>query len=187
VVTQSTTAPTGTTTSTWVIDASHSNAEFGVKHLMVSTVKGRFADISGTIQIDESDITNSSVDVTINVASVDTRDEKRDAHLKSPDFFDVETYPVITFKSTKVEQNGKDRLKVTGELTIREISKPVVLDAELGGRGSTPWGTEVISYSAETAISRKDWDMNFNIPLESGGVVVGDKVKIAVEFEAIKQ
>lgn len=185
MVAQVTTTP-ATTTSVWNIDASHSLAEFGVKHLMVSTVKGRFGEISGAVQLDEADITRSSVDVTINVASVDTRDEKRDAHLKSADFFDAETYPVITFKSTKVEQNGSDRLKVTGDLTIRGIAKPVVLDAEFGGRGGTPWGTEVISYSAETSISRKDWDMNFNIPLESG-VVVSDKVKISIEFEAIKQ
>jgi polyisoprenoid-binding protein YceI len=178
---------TGTTTSTWVIDASHSLAEFGVKHLMVSTVKGRFAEIAGTVQLDESDNTKSSVDVTINVASIDTRDEKRDAHLRSADFFDAENYPVITFKSTKVEPNGKDNLRITGDLKIREITRPVVLEAELGGRGGTPWGTEVISYSAETTISRKDWDMNFNIPLGSDGVVVGDKVKIAIEFEAIKQ
>ncbi len=187
VVAQSTTATIGTTTSTWAIDASHSNAEFGVKHLMVSTVKGRFGEISGTLHLDEADVTNSAIDVTINVASVDTRDEKRDAHLRSADFFDVENFPIMTFKSTKVEQNSKDRLSITGDLKIRDISRPVVLDAELGGRGGTPWGSEVISYSAETTISRRDWNMEFNIPLDGGGVVVGDKVKIAVEFEAIKQ
>lgn len=181
------TQPITTTTSTWVIDPSHSIAEFGVKHLMVSTVKGRFGEIAGTLTLDESDITRSSVEVTINVASVDTRDAKRDEHLRSADFFDAEHYPVITFKSTKVEPNGKDRLKVTGDLTIRDVTRPVVLDAELGGRGATPWGSEVISYSAETTINRKDWNMTFNIPLESGGVVVGDKVKIGIEFEAIKQ
>ena len=187
VVAQSTTATIGTTTSTWAIDASHSNAEFGVKHLMVSTVKGRFGEISGTLHLDEADVTNSAIDVTINVASVDTRDEKRDAHLRSADFFDVENFTIMTFKSTKVEQNSKDRLSITGDLKIRDISRPVVLDAELGGRGGTPWGSEVISYSAETTISRRDWNMEFNIPLDGGGVVVGDKVKIAVEFEAIKQ
>ena len=187
VVAQSTTATIGTTTSTWAIDASHSNAEFGVKHLMVSTVKGRFGEISGTLHLDEADVTNSAIDVTINVASVDTRDEKRDAHLRSADFFDVENFPIMTFKSTKVEQNSKDRLSIPGDLKIRDISRPVVLDAELGGRGGTPWGSEVISYSAETTISRRDWNMEFNIPLDGGGVVVGDKVKIAVELEAIKQ
>ena len=154
---------------------------------MVSTVKGRFGEISGTLHLDEADVTNSAIDVTINVASVDTRDEKRDAHLRSADFFDVENFPIMTFKSTKVEQNSKDRLSITGDLKIRDISRPVVLDAELGGRGGTPWGSEVISYSAETTISRRDWNMEFNIPLDGGGVVVGDKVKIAVEFEAIKQ
>jgi polyisoprenoid-binding protein YceI len=178
---------TETTISTWAIDASHTTAEFGVKHLMVSTVKGRFSKLEGTVNLDESDITRSSVSVTIDVASVDTRDEGRDAHLRSADFFDVENYPTMTFKSTRVEPNGKDRLKITGDLTIRDITRPVVLESEFGGRGGTPWGTEVISYSAETTISRKDWNMEFNIPLDGGGVVVGDKVKISIEFEAIKQ
>jgi polyisoprenoid-binding protein YceI len=187
VVAQSTSTATGTTTSTWTIDASHSLAEFSVKHMMVSNVKGRFGELSGTIQLDEADITKSSVDVSINVASIDTRDEKRDAHLKSPDFFDVENFPVITFKSTKVDQNGRDRLNVTGDLTIHGTTRPVILETELNGRSPSPWGTEVIAFSAQTTISRKDWDMNFNIPLESGGVVVGDKVKVSIEVEAIKQ
>lgn len=155
--------------------------------MMVSNVKGRFGELSGTIQLDEADITKSSVDVSINVASIDTRDEKRDAHLKSPDFFDVENFPVITFKSTKVDQNGRDRLNVTGDLTIHGTTRPVILETELNGRSPSPWGTEVIAFSAQTTISRKDWDMNFNIPLESGGVVVGDKVKVSIEVEAIKQ
>jgi polyisoprenoid-binding protein YceI len=176
-----------TQVSTWVIDPSHSTAEFGVKHLMVSTVRGRFGVISGQIQFDEGDVAKSSVEVSIDVASVDTREEKRDAHLRSADFFDVETFPTITFKSTRVEPNGKENLRITGDLTIRDVTNSVVLDAEFGGRGPTPWGSEVISYSGETTISRKDFGMLFNIPIDSGGVVVGDKVKITVEFEAIKQ
>jgi polyisoprenoid-binding protein YceI len=171
----------------WAIDAGHSVAEFGVKHMMVSTTKGRFTEVSGTIAVDDADITKSSVDVTINVASVNTFDEKRDAHLKSPDFFDAETYPTITFKSTKIEPKGDDEYKVTGDLTIRGVTRPVVLDAEANGRSATPWGTEVIAFSAETSISRKDFGLNWNVALEAGGVLVGDKVKIAIETEAIKQ
>lgn len=179
-----------TTTSTktiWAIDAGHSLAEFGVKHMMVSTTKGRFADIAGAITLDEQDVTKSSVDVTIQAASLTTQDEKRDGHLKSPDFFDVATYPAITFKSTKVEARGSDKLQITGDLTIRGVTRPVTLDTEFNGRGTTPWGTEVIAYSAETSISRKDFNLNWNVALEAGGVLVGDKVKITIEAEAIKQ
>jgi polyisoprenoid-binding protein YceI len=176
-----------TTTSTWAIDAGHSYAEFGVKHLMVSTTKGRFSDIAGEITLDESDVSNSSVDVTINVASIDTHDEKRDGHLRSADFFDADNFPVITFKSTKVEANGKDRLNVTGDLTIRGVTKSIVLDTEFNGRGKSPWGAEVIAYAAETSISRKEFGLEWNVALETGGVLVGDKVKIAIEAEAVKQ
>ena len=180
------TAPSATTTS-WAIDAGHSLAEFGVKHLMVSTTKGRFSEITGTINLDERNLENSSVDVTINVASVDTHDEKRDGHLKSADFFDVENHPKITFKSTKVEPNGKDRLNVTGDLTIRGVTRSVVLDTEFNGRGRSPWGSEVIAYAAQTSISRKEFGLEWNVALETGGVLVGDKVKISIEAEAVKQ
>lgn len=178
---------TATTATTWNIDASHSLAEFAVKHMMVSTVKGRFAEIAGTIAFDEADITRSSADVTINVASIDTRDEKRDAHLKSADFFDAETFPTITFKSTGIVARGRDKFEVTGDLTIKDVTKPVVLEAEFGGRGATPWGSEVIAFSAETSINRKEFGLGWNVALEAGGVLVGDKVKISIETEAIKQ
>lgn len=175
------------TTTTWVIDASHSLAEFAVKHLMVSTVKGRFTELSGSIVLDEADLSRSSVDVTINAASVDTRDEKRDAHLRSADFFDIETYPAITFKSTRVEPRGKDRLDVTGELTIHGVTRSVVLDAGINGRVASPWGHQVSAFSAETTINRKDFDLGWNVALETGGVLVSDRVKITIDIEAIMQ
>jgi polyisoprenoid-binding protein YceI len=174
-------------TTTWAIDPSHSLVEFGVKHMMFATVKGRFTGVRGTINLDEADLSRSSVRVEIDAASIDTRDERRDAHLRSGDFFDAETYPVLTFKSTRVEPAGPDRLKVTGDLTIRGVTRQVTLDATINGRGVTPWGNEVAGYSAETQINRKDYGLNWNAALESGGVLVGDTVKIALEVEAGKQ
>lgn len=172
-----------TTTTTWTIDPSHSVVEFSVKHMMFATVKGRFTEVDGTITVDNANIANSSVDVTIGAASIDTRDAKRDEHLRSADFFDVETFPTLTFKSTSVEAKGND-LKVTGDLTIHGVTKQVVLDSELNGQGTNPWGQQVISYSASTKINRKDYGLNWNAALESGGVLVSDEVKISIEIEA---
>ncbi len=174
---------TATTTTTWTIDPSHSVVEFSVKHMMFATVKGRFTEVAGTISLDSANVANSSVDVTIGAASIDTRDEKRDEHLRSADFFDVETFPTLTFKSTSVEAKGDD-LKVTGDLTIHGVTKQVVLDSELNGQGVNPWGQQVISYSASTKINRKDYGLNWNTALESGGVLVSDEVKISIEIEA---
>jgi len=180
-------AVVGTATSTWAIDPGHTVAEFGVKHLMLSTVKGRFTGVSGAIELDESDISRSRVDVVIDVGTVNTHDEKRDAHLRSDDFFAAEQFPQITFNSTKVEPNGKDRLNVSGNLTIRGVTLPVTLEVEFNGRATAPWGSEVIAYSAATTINRKDFGLTWNVALEAGGVTVGDKVKISIEAEAIKQ
>jgi len=183
--TASATIPTGTTT--WAIDPVHSVVEFAVRHMMVSTVKGRFTDIRGTIRLDEDQLTQSSVEAEIVAASIDTRDPKRDAHLRSADFLDVEQYPNITFKSTRVEPKGKDRARIVGNLTIRGTTKEVTLDATLNGVGKTPFGTEVAGFSAETSLNRKDWGLNWNVALETGGVLVGDTVKITIEVEAVKQ
>lgn len=171
-------------TSTWTIDPVHSLAEFGVRHMMVSTVKGRFKEIQGTLTIDETDLAKSKVEVEIAAASIDTRDEKRDAHLRSADFLESETYPLITFKSTKVEPKGNDELQVAGDLTIRGVTRPVVLKATFNGRGKSPFGQEVIGYSATTSFNRKDFGLVWNVGLETGGVMVGDEVKIALEVEA---
>ncbi|HYI24157.1 MAG TPA: YceI family protein [Thermomicrobiales bacterium] len=174
---------TTTATTVWTIDNAHSAVEFAVKHMMFATAKGRFGNVSGTIAIDNENVANSIVDVTIDASSIDTRDEKRDGHLKSADFFDVENHPAITFKSTSVESRGDD-LKVTGDLTVRGTTLPVVLNAEFNGQGTNPWGQQVISYSATTKINRKEYGLNWNAALETGGMLVGDDVKITIEIEA---
>jgi polyisoprenoid-binding protein YceI len=174
---------TATATTVWTIDNAHSAVEFAVKHMMFATAKGRFGSVSGTIALDNENVANSSVDVTIDATSIDTRDEKRDGHLKSADFFDVENYPAITFRSTRVEPDGDD-LKVTGDLTIRGVTHQVVLDAEFNGQGTNPWGQQVISYSATTKVNRKEFGLNWNAALETGGMLVGDDVKISIEIEA---
>jgi polyisoprenoid-binding protein YceI len=173
--------------STWTIDQSHSLAEFSVRHMMVSTTRGQFQTVEGSLQINESDLTQSSVDVTIDVASLTTRDEKRDEHLRSADFFDATTFPTITFKSTGIEQKKSDKYLVHGDLTIRGVTRPVVLETEFNGFGTSPWGQTVAGFEADTEISRKDFGLEWNVALETGGVLVGDKVKIHIEVEAIKQ
>ncbi|HEX8702640.1 MAG TPA: YceI family protein [Myxococcaceae bacterium] len=175
--------------ATWEIDPAHSNAQFSVKHMMVSTVKGEFGKLAGTVNIDEKDITKSSVDVVIDATSIDTRNEGRDGHLKSPDFFDVKNHPNLTFKSTKVEKAGEGKLKVTGNLTIRGVTKPVVLDVEgPTGEVKSPFdGQPRIGATATTQINRKDFGLNWNKALEAGGVLVGDEVKVSIEFEGQKK
>lgn len=171
--------------STWQIDASHTHVEFAVKHMMVSTVKGRFAEVVGTIEIDEDDPASSVVEVTIPVASVDTRQEQRDAHLRSADFFDVERFPAITFRSRRVEPvDGGYR--VVGDLTIHGETREVALDVTDEGRAKDPWGGERAGFSGKTVIDRRDFGMVFNTALETGGVVVGNEIRIALEVEAVK-
>ena len=175
-----------TATSVWTIDQAHSNVEFAVKHMMFTTVKGRFGGVEGQIELNENDLADSFVNVTIDASTVDTRDEKRNAHLRSADFFDVETHPTLTFKSTKVQAKGDDDFKVTGDLTMHGVTKPVVLDVEQTGRGKNPWGQEVIGFEAKTKINRKDFGLNWNAALESGGVLVSDDVKISIDIEATR-
>ena len=175
------------TRTTWAIDASHSNVEFGVKHMMFTTVKGRFGGVSGTIEIDEANIANSSVNVEIDVNTVDTRDEKRDAHLRGADFFDVERFPTITFRSTRIEPKNSGDLRVFGDLTIHGVTREVELNATRTGQGKNPWGQEVAGFEATARISRKDFGMEFNVPLDGGGFLVGDEIKISIDVEAAKQ
>jgi polyisoprenoid-binding protein YceI len=165
------------------IDPAHTEVEFAVKHLMFTTVKGRFADVAGTIRLDDEHAENSSVEVTINVTSVDTRQEQRDGHLRSADFFDVEKYPTMTFKSTKVEKKGND-LRVTGDLTLHGVTREVVLQGEENGRGPDPWGNEKIAFTATTKVDRTDFGLNYNQALETGGVLVGTDIKITLEIQA---
>ena len=172
---------------TWEIDASHSSVEFAVKHMMFSTVKGTFSDVSGTISLDEAEPSRSEVAVRIGAASVDTRDQGRDAHLRAADFFDVETYPEITFRSSRVDPVGDDRLAITGDLTIHGVTREVVLNAEFDGRGVTPFGKEVVGYTAGTKINRQDYGLTWNAALEAGGVLVSDTVKISLVIQAARQ
>ena len=180
-------APSAAGTTTWNIDNSHTLVEFSVRHLMISTVKGRFGEVSGKVIANEADPTQSQIDVTINVASIDTREAQRDAHLRSADFFDAENFPALTFRSTRIEKASGDDLKVTGDLTIRGTTREVVLDVTSEGRVKDPWGGERAGYSATTKIKRSDYGLTWNVALEAGGVVVGDDIKIALEVELVKQ
>ena len=174
------------TLSTWQIDPMHSHVEFAVKHMMISTVKGRFAELSGAIKLDEADQTRSSVEVTIDAASIDTREAQRDGHLRSADFLDAEQYPSLTFQSKRVERLGGDHLRVVGDLTIRGVTREVALDAVAEGRAMDPWGNERVGFSARTTINRQDFGLNWNQALESGGVLVGKKVKLLLDISAVK-
>lgn len=170
----------------WQIDNSHSDVSFAVRHLMVSTVRGRFTQFSGTIDLNEEQPTLSSVEVQIAAASIDTRDERRDGHLRSPDFLNVDQYPNLTFKSTSVEQTDESNGRIHGDLTIRDVTRPVVLEVEYSGQARSPWGTTSAGFSATTKINRRDWGLEWNQTLETGGVLVGEEVKITIELEVVK-
>ncbi len=171
----------------WNIDPSHSTAEFTVRHLMISNVRGRFGKLSGTVELDPAKPEASKIDVSIDATSIDTRDDKRDAHLRSADFFDVEKFPTVTFKSTSVKKTG-DGFEVLGELTMRGVTKEITLEVEdLSNPGKDPWGNTRIGTSAKAKINRKDWGLNWNAALEAGGVLVGEQVKISLEVELIAQ
>lgn len=172
---------------TWKIDSAHSAIQFSVRHMMISKVRGNFENFSGTIDFDPDNMTNTSVDVTIDAASISTREAQRDGHLKSPDFLDAENYPAVTFKSSRVEQTGAKSGKLYGDLTIRTITRPVVLDVEYAGLAKSPWGTTSAGFSASTKINRKDWNLTWNQALETGGVLVGDEIAISIEVELVKQ
>jgi polyisoprenoid-binding protein YceI len=172
--------------TTWNLDAAHLHPSFSVRHLVISNVRGEFTKSTGVVTLDEKDLTKSSVQATIEAASVDTGVGDRDKHLRSPDFFDVEKFPTITFKSTKVEKAGKDKLKVTGDLTIKGVTKPVVLAVEgPTGEIKDPWGNTRRGFSASTKINRKDFGLTWSKTIEAGPVV-GDEVKIELEGELIK-
>lgn len=175
--------------STWEIDSGHSSANFSVKHMMMTNVKGEFSKVTGTVTLDEKDISKSSVNATIDASTVDTRNEQRDGHLKSPDFFDVAKFPNITFKSKKVEKAGENKYKVTGDLTMRGVTKEVVLDVDATFKeGKTPFGGNIVTgLSATTKVNRKDFGLNWNKALETGGVLVGDDVNVGLEIELTKK
>jgi polyisoprenoid-binding protein YceI len=165
------------------IDAKHTSVEFVARHLMITKVRGRFDDVEGTITVAEVP-EQSSVEVKIGAASVSTGEDQRDAHLRSGDFFDTDTHPHWTFSSTSVERSG-DQWKVAGDLTISGVTKPVVLDVEFDGANLTPWGTKALGFSASTEIDREDWGLTYNQVLETGGVMVGKKIRIELNVEAV--
>jgi polyisoprenoid-binding protein YceI len=169
----------------WRIDNSHSQVQFVVRHMMISNVRGRFETFGGTVDFNEAEPEKSSVDVQIEAASLNTRDANRDNHLRSPDFFDVEKYPYITFRSTRIEKLDDNTGRIAGDLTIRGVTHPVTLDVEYAGQ-SKMWGNTSAGFSATTRISRKEWGLTWNQTLESGGMLVGDQVKIEVELEIVK-
>src|ERR1700720_748311 len=180
--------PAGAATSTWQIDPNHSAAEFAVRHLAISTVRGAFTKVNGSVQLDDRDISKSTVDVTIDAASVDTRVPDRDKDLRSDHFFDVEKYPTPSFKSTKVEQAEAGKLKVTGDLTIHGVTKQVVLEVE----GPTapvkdPWGNQRAAANATTKINRQDFGVKWNAKMDNGGWGVGDDVAITINVELVQK
>jgi len=175
--------------TTWNIDPTHSQVEFVVKHMMITKVHGRFADVGGRIEVDEADPSGSGVEVEIGAASIDTRQEDRDAHLRSEDFLSVEEHPKLTFRSRRVEgfslEPGSE-FRVEGDLTIRGVTKEVTLDAVYEGSGTDPWGGKRAAFSAETTVDRREFGLEWNQALETGGILVGNDVKIQLEVQAVK-
>ncbi len=172
---------------TWTIDQSHTSVEFVVTHMMISKVKGHFENFEGEVALDRENPEKSTLEVRIKTASINTREPKRDAHLRSADFFNSEKYPEMFFKSTNVKQIDDRRAKLTGDLTIRDITNKVELDVEYTGEMKSPWGKTAVGFTATTTISRKDWDLTWNQMLESGGVLVGDDIRINIELELVEQ
>jgi polyisoprenoid-binding protein YceI len=172
---------------TWTIDTAHTEINFSVRHMMISNVRGQFQKFSGTIDFDETNPTNSIVSIQIDVSSINSRDEKRDAHLKSPDFFDAKKHPYMTFHSTRIEMKDETHAVLYGDLIIREISHEVALDVEFNGYAKSPWGTTSAGFNAKTEIKRKNWDLNWNVALETGGWLVSDDIHITIELEIVKQ
>jgi len=176
-----------TAVSTWNIDPAHSVAEFKVKHMMISNVKGHFPKVSGVLSLDETDVTKSQIEASIDAASINTREEQRDAHLKSADFFHVEQHPTLTFKSTSITQKGDGELTVTGDLTIRGVTRSVTFAVEgPTAPAKDPWGNTRIAVSGTTKINRKDFGLTWNAALETGGILVGDEVTITLDVQFVK-
>jgi polyisoprenoid-binding protein YceI len=179
--------PAPGTVTTWKLDPAHSSAEFKVKHMMISNVKGSFSGLSGALQLDETDRTHSIVEASIDVATLNTGDAQRDGHLKSADFFDAAQFPTITFKSSNIDSTGGPDYEVTGDLTIHGVTKSVVFAVEdLSPPAKDPWGNQRIGLSASTKINRKDFGLTWNSALESGGVLVGEAISITLEVQFIQ-
>ena len=179
------TIPAAATRQTWSLDTSHTQVGFAVKHLMISNVKGRFPKLTGSVELDPNG-RGTTVDISIDAASLTTGDDKRDAHLRSADFLDVEVHPVIRFTGARIEGNPESKFSLHGDLLIRGITKPVTLYVVNEGRVTDPWGNERVGYTASTKINRKDFGLEWNVALEAGGVLVADEVRITIETELVK-
>lgn len=170
----------------WVIDADHSLVEFSVKHMMIAKVRGNFEKFDANITADSSDLTTAAIEFTIDTASIHTKNEDRDNHLRAADFFDVESYPNITFKATEITKVSGDDYKVSGDVTIKDITRPETFDVTFEGEGKDPWGNTKAGFSAKTKINRSDYGLTYNAALETGGVLIGDQITINIELEASK-
>ncbi|MGG0716026.1 YceI family protein [Robertmurraya massiliosenegalensis] len=172
------------TKTKWALDTAHSGVDFSVKHMMFANVKGSFNEFDATIEADPTDLTTASIEFTIDTASVDTRNNDRDAHLRSADFFDVENFPKMTFKSTSIAKSDEGEYDVTGDLTIKDTTKPQTFTVTYGGTGKDPWGNEKVGFGVEGSINRSEFGLTWNAALETGGVLVGDKIKISLDLQA---
>ena len=170
----------------WNIDGAHSGINFSIRHMVVAKVRGRFGKFSGHLDLDDADLTASTLDVAIDASSIDTGVGQRDEHLRSADFFGVDQFPELRYQSKRIDKLGEDHYRVIGDLTIRDVTREVALDVEYGGHGKDPWGNERVAFSAKTAIDRKDFGLKWNQALEAGGLLVGDKVEIDLDVQAVK-
>lgn len=171
----------------WIVDPTHSSIDFSVKHMMIAKVKGTFHTFEANIEADPNDLTSANIQVAVDVSSVDTRNGDRDAHLRSGDFFDGENHPKMTFQSTSIVKTGDGEYDVKGDLTIRGVTRPETLSVTFEGAGKDPWGNEKVGYSATGSIKRSDFGLTYNAVLETGGVLIGDEIKISIEIEAVQQ
>lgn len=168
----------------WTVDPAHSSIDFSTKHMMVTTVRGQFTEFNADINADPENMADADITFTIDTASVDTRNADRDNHLRSGDFFDAEKYPTMTFKATKIEAKGGNEYAITGDLTIRDVTHPATFDVTYEGTFKDPWGNQKAGFTGETKISRKDWNLTWNVALEAGGMLVSDQVKISFDIQA---
>ena len=177
---------TANTTKVWNVDVAHSGVNFSVRHMVISKVRGKFAKFSGRLELDEKDLTRSTVEVHIDASSIETGVGDRDNHLRSPDFLDVEKFPELTFKSQRIEKLADDRYRVVGDLTIHGVTREVPLEVEAGGSTKDPWGNDRIGFQARTHIDRRDYGLVWNKAIDAGGVVVGDRIDIEIEIEGVR-
>jgi polyisoprenoid-binding protein YceI len=171
----------------WSIDTAHSEINFAIQHMMITKVRGQFEKFTGEINFNAQNPENSTVEIEIEIDSINTREAKRDAHLRSADFFDADNFPKMTFKSTKVEKTGENTARLTGDLTIRDITHPVTLEVEHTGVAVNPYGKTVAGFSARGKINRKEWELNWNVALETGGWLVGEEVEINIDLQLVKE